>query len=240
MKKLLLILLCLPFLIFSQCEEDCEEKKEYKNAIYRGCLNSNNSPHGKGSLEFKNGDSYIGCWKDGKQNGKGVYYYNDGTVWIGIWNEGERLNGHYEHENFYNPDHLTGNQNHSTIYLDKIVDEDGAGCLQIPLSFNGIHQEFLFDTGCSGMLISSEFLERIKSDGVKIKELISGHATTATNDMITTKKVIIYDVVVGDYIIKELVVSVIDNGAFLCGMGLLKKFSNVKLDLQTTSLKLYK
>ena len=264
MKKLLFILLSFTFnIVLAQCEKTCnKEKKEYKNAIYLGCL-KDNQPEGWGTMEFTSGDNYTGCWENGKQEGYGTMklksgysytgYWKNGkqhgegsssdttnAVWIGTWHEGEQIEGRFEHENYYNKDHIQGGKKFSTIHLNQIENEDGAGCLKIELSFNNVKQDFLFDTGCSEMLISSKFLEKIKSNGVKTKKLISSTATTATNTKIKTENIIIYDVVVGDYMIKELAVSVVENGSFLCGIGLLKKFDNAILNFQENKLKLYK
>ena len=71
MKKLLLILLCLPMIGFAQCVSgDCE--------------------NGQGTYIWTNGDKYVGEWKDGKRNGQGTYTWGSGE-----W-EGEKYVGEFK------------------------------------------------------------------------------------------------------------------------------------------------
>ena len=59
MKKLLLILLCLPFIGFGQC-------------ISGDCKN------GQGTMVVDDWDVYVGEWKNGKFHWKGTYTFADG------------------------------------------------------------------------------------------------------------------------------------------------------------------
>jgi len=43
--------------------------------------------HGKGTLDFDNGNKYIGEYVDGKAHGKGTYYYSNGEKYVGEWKE---------------------------------------------------------------------------------------------------------------------------------------------------------
>ena len=263
MKKLLLILLSLPMIGFGQCEEKCNEVIHYTNAKYNGCINEINKEDGYGTLKFDSGESYVGCWKDGMKDGKGIYkfskyekyigeykndklnglgtyYYSDGSVWIGSWLDDKKLVGHYESENYYDIKHISGDVDFSIINLNKLTDVSGEGCYNITLSFNGTNEKFLFDTGCSNMLISNEFLQKLKSNGAQIRQLNNSSGRTASNEKILMNQVIINNIKVGDFTIKNLVVGVIDNGSLLCGLGLFKKFSNVEWDMNSATLKLYK
>ena len=67
MKKLLLILLCLPMIGFAQCVSgDCED--------------------GQGTYIYNNGDKYIGEFKKNKKNGLGIYTWASTDYKIaGIW-----------------------------------------------------------------------------------------------------------------------------------------------------------
>ena len=71
MKKLLLILLCLPFIGFGQCiSGDCE--------------------NGQGTYTYSYGDKYVGEWKDGKKHGQGTYTYSNGDKYVGEWKDGKK------------------------------------------------------------------------------------------------------------------------------------------------------
>jgi hypothetical protein len=91
MKKLLLILLCLP-MIFS-CGEKNTDKDEghlYKviyddGSKYVGEYKDEKKMHGQGTYTWANGDKYVGGWKDNKKYGQGTLTYTDGTVKEGLW-----------------------------------------------------------------------------------------------------------------------------------------------------------
>lgn len=40
-------------------------------------------------MKYKNGDKYIGGWKDDKEDGKGIYYYANGDNCEGDWRAGK-------------------------------------------------------------------------------------------------------------------------------------------------------
>jgi len=41
-----------------------------------------------GSLEYSDGSTYTGSYKDDKKHGFGIYKWNDGKVYEGSWKEG--------------------------------------------------------------------------------------------------------------------------------------------------------
>jgi len=70
MKKLLLILLCLPMIGFGQyISGDCK--------------------NGYGTYTWTSGDKYVGEFKDGKKHGKGTYTFASGKVKKGLWENGK-------------------------------------------------------------------------------------------------------------------------------------------------------
>jgi TonB family protein len=69
MKKLLLILLCLPLIGFGQC-------------ISGDCSN------GFGEYRFPNGDIFKGNWRGGLMHGEGTYTSDDGTMIKSNWENG--------------------------------------------------------------------------------------------------------------------------------------------------------
>ncbi len=55
--------------------------------------------------------------------------------------------------------------------------QKGIGCYSIDVVIDGEEADFLFDTGCSGLLLSKEFVAKIKNKkklGIKTKSLIAG------------------------------------------------------------------
>ncbi len=59
-----------------------------ENFTYEGDI-VNKEPHGKGSFQYSNGDSYIGECKYGKLDGYGTYYFHDGGVYEGFFSYGK-------------------------------------------------------------------------------------------------------------------------------------------------------
>ena len=46
-------------------------------------------PNGKGTFTNADGEKYVGEWKDGKRNGKGTNTFPDGEKYVGEWRDGE-------------------------------------------------------------------------------------------------------------------------------------------------------
>jgi hypothetical protein len=94
LKKLLLILLCLPFIGFGQCiSGDCEDGYgtytwasgdkyvgEFKDGIF----------YGQGTFTFPDGENYVGQWKDDQQHGQGTYTYSIGNKYVGEWKDDKK------------------------------------------------------------------------------------------------------------------------------------------------------
>ena len=76
MKKLLLILLCLPIIGFGQ-----------DTSILYGCF-SGDCKNGFGEYRFPNGDIYEGNWCGGLMQGEGTYTSFDGTMIKSFWENG--------------------------------------------------------------------------------------------------------------------------------------------------------
>ena len=51
---------------------------------------SGNCENGKGTMEYFNGNKYVGDWKDGKKNGMGTEFYDQGCKYTGQFKNGRR------------------------------------------------------------------------------------------------------------------------------------------------------
>ena len=101
MKKLLLILLCLPFFGVSQCVVgNCDDgygvflfSGEFKGDRYVGEW-KNKEPNGMGTYYWDSGSQYVGEWKNGAQYGVGTYIWgsgnNTGDKYVGEWKYGKK------------------------------------------------------------------------------------------------------------------------------------------------------
>ena len=91
MKKLLLILLCLP-MIFS-CGEEKTDEGSLSKVITMKMIEDGYT--GKGTITW-DGAKYVGEWKDGKCHGQGTLTYTDGTIEEGLWKEGKFMSEYHE------------------------------------------------------------------------------------------------------------------------------------------------
>jgi hypothetical protein len=80
MKKLLFILMFLPFIGFGQSGNFGEKT---------GCI-SGDCNNGYGTYIFSNGSKYVGEWRNDKQHGQGTYTWASGNKYVGEWKDGKR------------------------------------------------------------------------------------------------------------------------------------------------------
>jgi hypothetical protein len=78
MKKLIFLLFLFPFVSsFSQCiSGDCKDgfgKYDYGFAVYEGNFKSD-KPNGKGTMDYGDGEKFIGNFKNGAEDGEGILY----------------------------------------------------------------------------------------------------------------------------------------------------------------------
>ena len=89
MKKLLLILLCVPLLY--SCVENEQKKTDERNLSNEITTEMRNDGYtGKGTWISANGAKYVGEYKDGKCHGQGTYTFANGDKYIGEWKDGIR------------------------------------------------------------------------------------------------------------------------------------------------------
>tara|TARA_B100000475_G_scaffold197400_1_gene176288 strand:- start:675 stop:1661 length:987 start_codon:yes stop_codon:yes gene_type:complete len=107
MKRLLLILICLPIIGFGQCiSGDCEngygtiiygEDSSYgpDGVMYIGMFENSNF-HGQGSLiDLKDESKYVGEFKNGKRHGIGIKSQKNTNLYVGFWKDGGITDGDY-------------------------------------------------------------------------------------------------------------------------------------------------
>ena len=91
--RLLLLLLCLPFIGFGQCVGNClngQGTYTWANGtIYVGEWKGGEQS-GQGTLTWANGDKYVGERKDNESTGQGTYTWANGNKYVGEWKDNER------------------------------------------------------------------------------------------------------------------------------------------------------
>ena len=132
MKKLLLILLCVP-LMFS-----CGEKEEKKTD--EGSLNKEITKEmlkdgytGQGTYTVNNGDNYVGEYKDGKKHGQGTLTCA-GTKYVGEWKDGKK-HGQGTYTNYYGDKYVgewKDGKEHGTMIYDNGAKYVGGWLVGLP------------------------------------------------------------------------------------------------------------
>ena len=147
-------------------------------------------------------------------------------------------NPEFASSNTYNIDDIEGDNLRSFIPL---VDYLGQG-YKIKISISGVSKYFLFDTGASDLIIDRDTERELLLDGVLKREnyLEKKQYTLANNQIIEAQQVKVDNITIGDYTISNVIISIADDGALLCGKSFLDKFHRWEIDKFNEFLVLYK
>ena len=130
-----------------------------------------------------------------------------------------------------------------TVTSSKIplIDYFGSG-YKIKISIDGVVKYFLFDTGASDILIDRDTERELLLNGTLKREnyLNKTQYILANNQIVNAQVVLINNVKVGDYLINNVKVAILDKGDLLCGKSFLDKFKKWEIDKVNKQLILYK
>lgn len=140
--------------------------------------------------------------------------------------------------NKYDSDDISGGSESSKVPMVELVSSG----YNVKLSFAGLDKYFLFDTGAADMVIDSEIEEHLIEQGIIEEEdyLQEEYYYLANNEMVVGRLVSIDEVKIGDYVINNVVVAIIDNGSLLLGKSFLDKFSSWEIDVKNKFLIIYR
>tara|TARA_B110000495_G_C22933922_1_gene546048 strand:+ start:34 stop:507 length:474 start_codon:yes stop_codon:yes gene_type:complete len=137
--------------------------------------------------------------------------------------------------NYYNKEDVLGPES-ETIKLNRKGFK-----YYVDLKFNGTESKdhCIFDTGAFGITIGKRLYSRLKSEGLKVRDLnmkskILGIGGTSTGDYV------LFDTIeIGGYTIKNVIAHVVtDNDLTLIGIDFFDKFGNVQWNRNQSSLTL--
>ena len=140
--------------------------------------------------------------------------------------------------NEYIIDDISGNNYMTEIRLNNFL---GNG-YKIKINIDGVIKYFLFDTGATDLIIDSEMERELIFNGSIKKEDYLGEQefVLADNSIVIGRVVRLNNIKIGDYIVDNVIVSVLDGGSLLCGLGLLDKFRKWDFIKDSEILKIYK
>lgn len=141
-------------------------------------------------------------------------------------------------ENNYNINDIIGTKYKSEINL---VDYFGKG-FKVKIKIGNVSKYFLFDTGASDLIIDGDTERELLLDGFLKREnyLNKSEYELADNNTIIGQKVKLNNIVIGDFTVNNVVLTIINKGSLLCGKSFLDKFRNWEIDEKNKILILYK
>jgi len=107
---------------------------------------------------------------------------------------------------------------------------------QMRLNLGGVTKYITLDTGASEVIISTEWLDAIRSENGELKYLGSEFFELADGRPISVKRYSVGYLAIGECTISNFTVGVMDEGGMLCGMGLLGLFGTWAVDTNRAEL----
>lgn len=148
-----------------------------------------------------------------------------------------------ETERFFNRiEHITSDAPSEDI-IQLSLDEENR-LYTINAEVNGCEMEFILDTGCSSMLISTVELLYLKRRGIITNEDYIGETTSTDADGDVTKCQVynIDELTIGNYVVYDVQCAVSNQttACMLLGQEVLQKFTSVTINYENHTLKLEK
>ena len=143
--------------------------------------------------------------------------------------------------NTYNAEDVVGDTEFVEVgLLQRGTVVDSRLAYDVELEINGVKGEWLFDSGAMGFTIGNIMFERLIANGVNYKDLNKTVKSFGIGGEAFGDLVVLEEVKIGDYIVKNVVATVLDTPSSLLGTGFLLKFSNVIWNMKDKKLTLYK
>jgi hypothetical protein len=170
-----------------------------------------------------------------------IYYTDSGVKIISKYLKGIPTVVDRNDINTYKAEDIVGNTDFIEVSLlqrGTIVDSKLA--YDVELEINGVKGEWLLDSGAMGFTIGNIMFEKLIANGVKYKDLNKSVKSFGIGGEAFGDLVVLDEVKIGDYVVKNVVATVLDTPNSLLGTGFLLKFSNVIWNMKDKKLTLYK
>ena len=144
--------------------------------------------------------------------------------------------------NIYKKDDIVGDAEFIKVPLiQRGSENEGNLAYDVELEINGVKGEWLLDSGAMTFSIGKILFERLVKNGIKYTDLNKTVSTIGVGGQTSGSLVIIEEIKIGDYIVKNVVADVDENNNYsLLGTQFLIKFSNVEWNMKKKELILYK
>lgn len=144
----------------------------------------------------------------------------------------------FNSSNVYNINDIRGTSFKSLIPL---IDYFGS-VYKIKITISGITKYYLLDLGASDLIIDRETERELLLSGALKSEnyLNKTEYILANNQSVKAQLVKVDNIKIGEYIVSNVVIGIIDDGNLLCGKSFLDKFKKWEIDKQNMVLILYR
>ncbi len=143
--------------------------------------------------------------------------------------------------NYFDPNKIIGDVASSKVLLDVEGDQNEGKTFFVNMNIDAFEAKWVFDSGAQLTSIGKRMFERLKQEGVTFKDLKLNIKTFGVGGVSNGNLVIIENIRVGDYLIKDFIFKVnLENNFSLLGMDFMDMFSNVIWNKRDSSLTLYK
>ena len=202
---------------------------------------------GKGYLTIQGKDQII--TRDGKfirdqfvDGVEEIKYKSNGIIQRSDYADGIAKIIFRNDRNQQNEDDIEGDVEFTEVNLIQRGDiYDARIAFDIKLEISGVEGEFLLDTGAMSFTIGRLMYNRLKKEGIKYYDLNKIVQSFGIGGDSYSKLVILDEVKIGDYTVKNVVASVsLDNDYSLVGTGFFLKFGDVIWKMNEKKLILYK
>lgn len=122
-----------------------------------------------------------------------------------------------------------------------LVDYLGMG-YKVKLNISGVESYFLLDTGASNIVIDRKLERELLLNGSIKREdyLDESSYIMANNETVVAQNIILREIKIGNYTVKNVTAAIIDGGSLLCGQSFLESFSKWEINKFKKVLTIYK
>lgn len=187
--------------------------------------------------EIQDGDFF----NDALFEGSETTTYTTGLIIINNVQKGDVILSKRNDRNYYDPNKVIGDEIFSKVLLDVEGDQNEGKTFFVNMNIGEFEGKWVFDSGAQLTSIGKRMFDRLKQEGVTFKDLNLNIQTFGVGGVSNGNLVIIENINVGDYLIKDFIFKVnLDNNFSLLGMDFMDAFSNVIWNKRDSSLMLYK
>lgn len=129
----------------------------------------------------------------------------------------------------------------SSSTLVPLIDFFGKG-FKIKINIGDVSKYYIFDTGATDLTIDKQTEQELLNKGVLKKEnyLNKAYYSLANNQIVVGQMAKVNNIMIGEYIVNNVVITILEDSSLLCGKSFLDKFKSWKFDKQNKVLIIYK